>query len=94
MPVATIKTDSGACLALHEADLAEALAAGRVGGAGVDVLSSEPPSLSNPLLSAPNCIVTPHIAWATKEARSRLMDIATDNLAAFLKGAPKNVVNP
>lgn len=79
---------------INEADLAEALAAGRVGGAGVDVLSSEPPSLSNPLLSAPNCIVTPHIAWATKEARSRLMDIATDNLAAFLKGAPKNVVNP
>lgn len=79
---------------INEADLAEALAAGKVGGAGVDVLSSEPPSLSNPLLSAPNCIVTPHIAWATKEARSRLMDIATDNLAAFLKGAPKNVVNP
>lgn len=79
---------------INEADLAEALAAGKVGGAGVDVLSSEPPALTNPLLSAPNCIVTPHIAWATKEARSRLMDIATDNLAAFLKGAPKNVVNP
>lgn len=79
---------------INEADLAEALVAGKVGGAGVDVLSSEPPALSNPLLSAPNCIVTPHIAWATKEARSRLMDIATDNLAAFLKGAPKNVVNP
>ncbi|SDI35332.1 D-2-hydroxyacid dehydrogenase [Propionivibrio dicarboxylicus] len=79
---------------INEADLAEALAAGKVAGAGVDVLSSEPPALTNPLLSAPNCIVTPHIAWATKEARSRLMDIATDNLAAFLKGAPKNVVNP
>ncbi|WP_319243526.1 D-2-hydroxyacid dehydrogenase [uncultured Propionivibrio sp.] len=79
---------------INEADLAEALAAGKVGGAGVDVLSSEPPALTNPLLSAPNCIVTPHIAWATKEARSRLMDIATDNLAAFLKGSPKNVVNP
>lgn len=79
---------------INEADLAEALKSGRVAGAGLDVLSSEPPSMTNPLMSAPNCIVTPHIAWATKEARSRLMDIATDNLAAFVKGAPKNVVNP
>ena len=79
---------------INEADLAEALKSGRVAGAGLDVLSSEPPSMANPLMSAPNCIVTPHIAWATKEARSRLMDIATDNLAAFLNGAPKNVVNP
>lgn len=79
---------------INEADLAAALASGRVGGAAVDVLSSEPPRLDNPLLSAPNCIVTPHIAWATKEARSRLMDIAVDNLAAFIDGKPKNVVNP
>lgn len=79
---------------INESDLADALKAGRVGGAAVDVLSSEPPRPDNPLLSAPNCIVTPHIAWATKEARSRLMDIAADNLAAFVGGAPKNVVNP
>jgi glycerate dehydrogenase len=79
---------------IDEADLAAALAAGRVAGAAVDVLSVEPPSPSNPLFSAPNCIVTPHIAWATKEARSRLMNIAAENLAAFLKGSPQNVVNP
>lgn len=79
---------------INEADLAEALKTGHVAGAALDVLSSEPPSPSNPLLSAPNCIVTPHIAWATKEARTRLMNIATDNLSAFLKGAAQNVVNP
>ena len=79
---------------INEADLAEALKSEHVAGAALDVLSSEPPSPSNPLLSAPNCIVTPHIAWATKEARTRLMNIATDNLSAFLKGAAQNVVNP
>ena len=79
---------------INEADLAEALKSRHVAGAALDVLSSEPPSPSNPLLSAPNCIVTPHIAWATKEARTRLMNIATDNLSAFLKGAAQNVVNP
>lgn len=78
---------------INEADLAEALHSGRVAGAGLDVLSSEPPEPNNPLLSAPNCLVTPHIAWATKEARMRLMNIAVDNLAAFLAGKPKNVVN-
>lgn len=78
---------------INEADLAEALKLGRVAGAGVDVLSCEPPTLENPLLSAPNCIVTPHIAWATKEARSRLMNIAVDNLSAFIKGKAQNVVN-
>lgn len=78
---------------INEADLAEALKSGRVAGAGVDVLSCEPPTLENPLLSAPNCIVTPHIAWATKEARSRLMNIAVDNLSAFIKGKAQNVVN-
>ena len=78
---------------INEKDLADALAAGRVAGAAVDVLSGEPAKPDNPLLSAPNCIVTPHIAWATKEARERLMGIAVDNVVAFKKGAPQNVVN-
>ncbi len=76
-----------------EADLAEALASGRIAGAGLDVLAEEPPRADNPLLSAPGCIVTPHIAWATREARSRAMAIAAANLRAFLAGAPQNVVS-
>ena len=79
---------------INEQDLARALGEGRVAGAAVDVLSQEPPSRDNPLLSAPNCLVTPHIAWAPKESRQRLMDIAVDNVHAFLEGRPKNVVNP
>jgi glycerate dehydrogenase len=59
----------------------------------VDVLSVEPPASSNPLLTAKNCLVTPHISWATKEARSRLMDLAVDNVKTFLAGKPQNVVN-
>jgi len=74
-------------------DLAEALNHERLAGAGVDVLSSEPPPLDNPLLHAKNCLVTPHIAWATREGRTRLMDTATANLKAFLQGHPMNVVN-
>jgi glycerate dehydrogenase len=74
-------------------DLAEALNNGTIAGAGIDVLSVEPPSADNPLFSAKNCIITPHIAWATKEARTRLMDIAVNNLAAFINGNPINVVN-
>jgi glycerate dehydrogenase len=65
----------------------------RLAGAAVDVLSSEPPSSENPLLRAKNCIVTPHIAWATKEARTRLIESAAANLRAFLEGHPVNVVN-
>jgi glycerate dehydrogenase len=73
-------------------DLAAALNAGIIAGAGLDVLSVEPPVAGNPLFAAKNCIVTPHIAWATKEARSRLMEIAVSNVAAFLHGAAVNVV--
>ena len=76
-----------------ERELADALNEGRLAGAGVDVLSSEPPSRDNPLLHAKNCIVTPHIAWATREARMRLVDTAVTNFKAFLEGHPVNVVN-
>ncbi len=73
--------------------LAEALASGRIAGAGLDVLSVEPPAADHPLLAARNCHITPHIAWATHAARKRLMAIAVDNLRAFVEGRPKNVVN-
>jgi len=78
---------------INEQALADALQSGTLAGAAVDVLSVEPPTPDNPLLSAPNCIVTPHIAWATRASRSRLMEIALDNLRAFLAGNPINVVN-
>lgn len=76
-----------------EEDLAEALNSGKVFGAAMDVVSVEPIKADNPLLTAKNCIITPHIAWAPKESRVRLMDIAVKNLEAFLKGEPVNVVN-
>jgi glycerate dehydrogenase len=76
-----------------EDDLAEALNGDLIAGAGVDVLSVEPPPPNNPLLKAKNCIITPHIAWATRESRIRLMNASISNLKAFLDGNPVNVVN-
>ncbi|WP_276357765.1 D-2-hydroxyacid dehydrogenase [Cohnella caldifontis] len=73
---------------IDEADLAEALNEGRIAGCGLDVLSSEPPSPSNPLLTARNCLLTPHIGWASKEARQRLLDIAVSNAKGFMEGTP------
>lgn len=78
---------------VDEAAVAAALTDGRLGGYGADVLCKEPPAADNPLLTAPNAYITPHIAWATFEARTRLVDIAVSNIAAFVSGAPKNVVN-
>ncbi len=76
-----------------EEDLRDALISGKVAGAAVDVVSKEPIAMDNPLLTAPNMIITPHIAWAPKEARQRLMNFAVDNLKAFLMGNPINVVS-
>ena len=76
-----------------EEDLRDALNSGKVAGAALDVVSTEPIKMDNPLLSAKNVILTPHIAWAPKESRQRLMDIAVENLQCFVDGAPQNVVN-
>lgn len=76
-----------------EEDLKNALNSGKVAGAAVDVVSTEPIQMDNPLLEAKNMIITPHIAWAPKESRQRLMDVAVDNLKAFIDGTPQNVVN-
>jgi glycerate dehydrogenase len=78
---------------INEEDLAQALDAGTIAGAALDVLSAEPPASGNILLSAKNCIITPHIAWATREARLRLMKATEQNLRAFLDGHPVNIVN-
>jgi glycerate dehydrogenase len=87
-----INTGRGALV--NEADLAAALHTGRLAGAGLDVLSLEPPTATNPLLQAPNCVITPHIAWATRAARQRLIAAVAANVKALLEGSSRNVVNP
>lgn len=78
---------------VNERDLKRALVKGQIAGAGLDVLSQEPPPMNHQLLGTPNCLITPHHAWATKESRSRLIDIVGDNIQAFLAGKPQNVVS-
>lgn len=89
--VILINTSRGGTIV--EKDLAEALHSGKVYGAGVDVVSVEPARPDNPLLTCENCVITPHIAWATKEARGRLIEIASENVECFLEGEPQNVVH-
>ncbi len=86
-----INTSRG--LLIEERALAEALNEGEIAGAGLDVLSAEPPPADHPLLRANNCIITPHNAWATRAARARLIRIVVENIRAFLAGKPQNVVN-
>jgi len=86
-----LNTSRGALI--DEPALVDALEVGRIAGAGLDVLGLEPPPPDHPLLRARNCLVTPHIAWATRAARSRLLEIAVANVRAFLAGQPQNVVN-
>ncbi|HYE67367.1 MAG TPA: NAD(P)-dependent oxidoreductase, partial [Anaerovoracaceae bacterium] len=78
---------------INEEDLAQALKSGKVFAAGLDVLSVEPPKEGSPLIGLPNCIITPHIAWITRESRTRLIDIAVSNLEAYLAGENINCVN-
>ena len=86
-----INTGRGALV--NDKDVAQALCEGQLAGYGADVMTQEPPKPDNPLLSAPNAYLTPHIAWATLEARKRLVSIASANVAAFVQGSPKNVVS-
>lgn len=92
MKPSAILINTGRGPLINEKDLADALNEGRIAGAGLDVLSTEPPRKDNPLLMARNCFITPHIAWATKEARERLMSIAVNNLKSYLQGIVINNV--
>lgn len=84
--------NTGRGLLVDETALAAALHAGQIAGAGLDVLVQEPPAADNPLLTAPNCVITPHLAWATRASRQRLLDVAVDNVRAFVAGREQNRV--
>ena len=90
--VLLINNSRGGCL--DEEAVAQALASGKIAGAALDVVSQEPIVGTNPLLSAPNCLITPHISWAATACRQRVIDITADNIRAFLEGNARNVVNP
>lgn len=92
MKPSAILINTGRGPLVDEKALAEALDSGRIHAAGLDVLSSEPPAADNPLLTARNCFITPHLGWATKEARERLLRIAADNLRGFITGDVRNNV--
>ena len=93
MKPSAILINTGRGELVDEAALSQALHAGALGGAGLDVLSREPPDADNPLLGAPRCIITPHVAWATRQARARLMRASVENVRAFLAGKPQHVVS-
>ena len=93
MKSSAIVINTGRGPLIDEQALADALNNGTIAGAGLDVLSAEPPAVDNPLLTAKNCVITPHIAWASREARKRLIAIAAENLSAYLSANPKNMVN-
>lgn len=93
MKPSAILINTGRGPLINEQELAEALNNGKIFAAGIDVLSTEPPRADNPLLTTKNCYITPHIAWATFEARERLMNIAIGNLQAYMGGKPENVVS-
>ena len=93
MKTSAILINTGRGPLVDDQAVAEALHSGTIAAYGADVMTTEPPKASNPLLSAPYCYLTPHIAWATKEARTRLIDICTRNIKAWLDGEPINQVN-
>lgn len=94
MKPSAILINTGRGPLINEADLAEALKDGIISAAGLDVLCSEPPEADNPLFDCDTCFITPHVSWASNEARIRLHEIAFDNLKSFIEGKPKNIVNP
>lgn len=92
MKPSAIVINTGRGPLVNAADLAEALVKGRIFAAGLDVLDNEPPHFDNPLLAAPRCYITPHVAWSSVEARERLIGIAAENIKAYLEGKPINIV--